>query len=369
VLVVGIIVAVMVALLAAVLLTRRASHDDVHSVEGYHRSLHTLEVINAHPAVSGAEAESDSGLHGRARPAHAESSLRRAGTATVRVTDAPPASDIAPPVTVPPVNVPPASVPLVTLPLPPGADPNRPMTFDDATPAPVATPPSPGSTSLSASSSRPGSIALPAPTGPPAPPEAGHHRDKAMSSINHRPRRLAAPAAAIGGVGVLIVVLLVTGSHHVAPPRHHGSTATTRHSDSKGGTHSSSTSPGTKVTTTPSSVPPPTPTTQPPAVSPPQSSTASSATYEVARTNFALVLSATSGACWVDATNSTTGTPYFVGTLEPGREQTFTANSPVTVVLGAPTALVASVDGTTVQLPSGYSTPFTMSFAAAPPAA
>ena len=30
---------------------RRRSHDDVHSVEVYHRSIHTLEVINEHPAA------------------------------------------------------------------------------------------------------------------------------------------------------------------------------------------------------------------------------------------------------------------------------------------------------------------------------
>ena len=47
----GIVAAVMVVALIAALLTRRSGRNDEHSVEGYHRSLHTLETINAHPAA------------------------------------------------------------------------------------------------------------------------------------------------------------------------------------------------------------------------------------------------------------------------------------------------------------------------------
>jgi hypothetical protein len=359
VLVVGIIVAVMVALLATVLLTRRVTHDDVHSVEGYHRSLHTLEEINAHPTVPGVDADSASGARVgvRTRPvAYPESAVRLAGTSTVRVTDAPAVIDPAP------VIVPPVPLPSV-----PGADPTGPVTFDDDAPAPVTTPSSagpPGSSGVPPSPGSPPSSGVPPSPGSPPSSEAGHHRDKAMSSINHRPRRLAAPAVAVACVGVLIVVLLVTGSHRVTPPHHHGTVTATRHPSG----HAAK-PPRSKVTTTGSSTPP-TPTTQPPAVSAPLSSTASSATYRVSQTDFTLGLTATSGACWVDATNSTTGSPYFVGTLEPGQQQTVAASGPVTVVLGAPGALAASVNGTTVQLPTGFSTPFTMSFAAnVPPSA
>ena len=44
------------------------------------------------------------------------------------------------------------------------------------------------------------------------------------------------------------------------------------------------------------------------------------------------------------------------------------ATGPLTLVVGAPTALAASVDGTPVTLPPGFHTPFTMHFvtAAAP---
>ena len=121
------------------------------------------------------------------------------------------------------------------------------------------------------------------------------HRDKAMSSMNHRPRRLAAPALAVAAVIVLVIVLLVTGAHKVAPPGHHHSPST----DSK-------------------------------AVAPPSRPShdhddhdvdhdagagglpaavqhALGATYEVSGSEFTLALSATSGACWVDVTNSGLG--------------------------------------------------------------
>ena len=55
----GIVAAVVVVALAAVLLIRRTGRNDVHSVEGYHRSIHTLETINAHPVAHGAAAETE----------------------------------------------------------------------------------------------------------------------------------------------------------------------------------------------------------------------------------------------------------------------------------------------------------------------
>jgi hypothetical protein len=305
-----VVAAVLVAVVLAVLLGRRVSHDDVHSVEGYHRSLHTLESINAHPGVAGAAVDS---VHG-AKAAYPESAVRVAGTSTVRVTDAP-------------------SAPLPPVPLPPGADPEKPVAFDDAAPVVI----------------------------PPAAPEAGH-RDKAMSAINHRPRRLAAPAMAVAGVTVLIVVLLVTGSHSVAPRNH-------RDTGSRGHSHAPTSAPHRKkAVTTPGSTPNTAPVTAPPTVSAPQSTTASAATYQVADAGFTLSLSATSGACWVDVTNATSGAPYFVGTLEPGQSRSLTATSPVSVVIGAPTLLAATVDGAPVQLPPGFRTPFTMNFVAAVPA-
>jgi hypothetical protein len=309
------VVAVLVVGALAALLSRRVSHDDVHSVEGYHRSLHTLEHISAHP-VAGASVDS---VHA-AKSAYPESAVRLAGSSTVRVTDAP-------------------SAPLPPVPVPPGVEPGKPVAFDDAPPV-IAVP----------------SAAL---------PEVGP-RDKAMIAINHRRRRLAAPAMALAGVTVLIVVLLVTGSHSVAP-RHHHSTGGSRghsHTPTSAPHHrkKGTTTPGSTTGPTAGSTPSSTPVTAPPTVSAPQASTASGATYRVAAAGFTLSLSATSGAVWVDATDSTSGAPYFEGTLAPGQQRSFVATSPVTVVSGATTRLTTTVDGSPVQLPPGFGTPFTMSF-------
>ena len=169
----GIIIVVVVASLLGAMLLRRRSHDDVHTIEGYHRVAHTLEVINEHP-------------HGSQKagdpvevPKHAypESTVRLTDSATVRLTSPPPTA-------VPPV-APPEAVERV------GA-----LTFDDAL-APVP--------------------------GKPAPERS----DPAIGFMNHRPRRLLAPGLAVLAVLVLVVVLLVFGSHRAAP-RHHAAATTSR---------------------------------------------------------------------------------------------------------------------------------------------
>jgi hypothetical protein len=308
-----IVAAVVVVALTVVLLTRRAAHDDLHKVEGYHRSIHTLQSINAHPATPG-----------RAEPNHfekpdyPESAIRLAGTPSVRVTDAPPSS-------VPPV------------PPPPVVEAETPVTFDDTDSSTLSTPATPA-TSV-------------APEMPPQ--DAPGSRDKAMGSINHRPRRLAAPAMAVAVVSVLVVVLLLTGSHTVAPTRQHH----------VGSTGKSVNAPEPKTNGQPTAST--TTTTLPPPVSLPQSSTARAATYSVSGGNFSLSFVATSGQCWVDATDSSSGATLFVGTLQPGAQQALNATGPVTVIIGAPTVLAVSVDRSQVVLPAGFQTPFTMRFVTA----
>jgi hypothetical protein len=293
--------AVVVTALTLALLTRRMARDDVHSVEGYHRSIHTLESINAHPAVPMATIESDLG----ATTVHSESAVRVVGTPPVRVTDAP--SSAAP-----------SGRPL------PVMHHDAPLLFDDA-----------------------------GPSTPPVTHDLLVNRDKAMGSINHRPRRLAAPATAVAVVIVLVIVLLLTGSHAVAPqPRHHGG-----RSGKSATSHSGSNAGGTTTANTTS-------TTSPPVVVP-QSGTSRGATYAVPGSTFTLAFSATSGSCWVDATNSTSGATLFTGTLQPGQQHSLVASGPVTVVLGAPTVLAVSVNGGAVALPSRFQSPFTMKFTTA----
>jgi hypothetical protein len=175
------------------------------------------------------------------------------------------------------------------------------------------------------------------------------HRDKAMDSINHRPRRLAATAMAVAVVLLLIVVLLLTGSHKVPPTPSHSSNKNSGHNSASG-------SKPPKKTSTSTTVAPPAP-----AVSAPQAATLQSATYDVADSTFTVTLTATTGACWVDATSSGSGATLYSGTLAAGGQHSFSASGPVTIIVGAPTVLETTVDGGAVDLPPGFQTPFTIS--------
>ncbi|HXZ63041.1 MAG TPA: hypothetical protein VEG62_09875, partial [Acidimicrobiales bacterium] len=57
----GIVVVALVAVVAAIVMLRRRAHDDVHSVEHYHRQLHTLEEMRAHDAARAGAARTHGG--------------------------------------------------------------------------------------------------------------------------------------------------------------------------------------------------------------------------------------------------------------------------------------------------------------------
>ncbi len=283
--------------LAAGMLARRRTHDDVHSVEHYHRQLHTLEEMRTH-LPSGSSGGQQNG-NDDAFPA---SAFRVSGSSTVRLTESgrPP---------VPPV------------PPPPVPNPSELVTFDDAGPEPVR------------------------------PTFMSGTEDPVMESMNHRPRRLAGPAAAVAAVAVLIVVLIVTGLHSNSSTHHGGAaTATTSHIHPPPLRHQTST----------------TTSTAPPTVSEPQGSTAHSATYQVAAPSYSLSLAATAGQCWVEATNTANGSVLFAATLYPGQSHAIAATGPVTVIAGAPGSFAATVNGSAVTLPLGYQAPFTLTFQTTP---
>ena len=292
-----VVVVIVLGVTAAVLLLRR-SHDDVHSVEHYHRQLHTLEEIRTHPTGDNANGrDSDVG----ALPASAS---RVSGSSTVRLTESD--QPVVPPVPPPPV-----------------ANPSKPLTFDDdASPDPV-----------------------------PATFMTGNE-DRVIHSINHRPRRLGGPIAAVAAVLVLIVVLILTGLHSDTP-KHHGRAA--------GATTTAITHPTTRPrheTTTTTS------TTVPPSVSAPTAPTAHAATYVVSGSAYSLTVAATTGQCWVDVTNPTTGAVLFTTTLQSGQSHAIAATGPVTVIAGAPAVFAATVNGSPVTLPPGNQAPFTLNFQA-----
>src|SRR5271163_2265656 len=155
---VGVVVVVGVA--ASILLLRR-SKDDVHSVEHYHRQLHTLEEIRTHPTgvATGAATGASNGQNGSELETFPASAFRVSGSSTVRLTESgrPP---------VPPV------------PPPPVPNASEPVSFDDARPEPA-----------------------------PATFMTGNE-DRVIQSINHRPRRVGGPLAAVAAVAVLVVVLI-----------------------------------------------------------------------------------------------------------------------------------------------------------------
>ncbi|HEY5384175.1 MAG TPA: DUF4115 domain-containing protein [Acidimicrobiales bacterium] len=296
-----IVVVVVLGVIAAVLLTRR-SHDDVHSVEHYHRQLHTLEEIRGHPvdAANGSTVgEKVDKAEGEVFPA---SAFRVSGSSTVRLTgsDQPP---------VPPV------------PPPPVANPSKPLTFDDASPDPV-----------------------------PVTFMTGNE-DRVIRSIDHRPRRLGGPAAAVGAVLVLVLVLILTGLHSNSG-KHHGKSAT---APTTATTHPATTQHRHETTTTTS-------TTAPPSVSAPSAATSHTASYTVSDAAYSLNIAATTGECWVDVTNTATGAVLFTTTLQSGQSHTIAASGPVTVIAGAPGAFAATVDGAAVTLPPGNQAPFTLNF-------
>ena len=351
---VGGIVAVVVAagVVVGVLVHWRAQ-DDVHSVEHYHRKLHTLEEIRAHPSASAAGAagavgaangngsasgdEHANGANGSgtsapddaaegegaaASPAGASypaSAVRLAGSPAVRLTDA----DHSPPPPAPP---------------PPVSGLAKPVRFGDDGQSPI-----------------------------PATFMSGN--DRAMDSISHAPRRLGGPLAAVAVVTVLVIILIVTGLHSTpSPTSSHSHSHAHSSSGAQAGSHAGSGSSGHRSVTSTTVAPRHPSTTNTtvapvvPVVSAPSSTSPNKATYTVGSANYALVLSATSGPSWVQATDASTGAVLFIGTLDAGQSHTVTATGPVAVVTGAPSAFAATVNGTPVTLPAGYQAPFTLSF-------
>ena len=167
-----------------------------------------------------------------------------------------------------------------------------------------------------------------------------------MHSINHRPRRLGGPAAAVGR----------RGGAGRRPDRHRAAL------ELAGTTHPKSRAPSPRRPSTHRPRGRPSPhhddhDDRTPAVSAPASATAHAATYHVAGASFSLSLAATTGECWVEATDTATGAVLFTGTLFAGQSHAISATGPVTVIAGAPAAFSATVDGSAVTLPLGYQAP------------
>ncbi len=300
----GIIIVVVAGSLLGAILLRRRSHNDVHSVEVYHRQIHTLEVINEHPVAAGApEAPADEVSEGVTTAAHPHK--HSYPEPTVRITNATEPS-IGGPVT---TDVPPIAPFEVVERI--GA-----ITFDDA---------------LAHKSVD----------------EGGPGDDPAIGAMNHRPRRLLAPGLAVVAVLAFVAILLILGAHSSTPQHHRGAHA------SIGAPKGATTTAPPKTTTT---------TTAPlPIVSAPQATTPSDASYEVGVSHYTLVLSATTSPCWVSVLGPA-GANIFTGVITPGQNQTEAATGLVSVEVGAPGNFAATINGAPVTLPGSYQSPLTLHF-------
>jgi len=189
-----------------------------------------------------------------------------------------------------------------------------------------------------------------------------HRRDRAMSAMNRRPRRLAAPVLATAIVLAVLAAVIVVGARSQSNPRHGHAAATsagqashargtgapsTGHSGHSGAAAASGKSSHTTKPTVPTNFKP-------------VSASATTATYAPPSPAYTLVFTTGTGDCWVQVT--TGGKVVLSSTMLAGQQQTVPANGTTTVELGAPAAMSITLDQEPVVMPSTYQTPFTLTF-------
>jgi hypothetical protein len=148
--------------------------------------------------------------------------------------------------------------------------------------------------------------------------------------------------AAAAVVIAAVTGLAIAGAHS----RHPKGKATTA---SKAGKGSAATGHGRGH-----SHPPPTTTTTFPTTFVASGTTTSSATYAVPKLDYTLNLTTTTGASWIQVTNSS-GTTVVAETLPPGQHKSIPLVGDAQVILGAPGFLQVKVDASVVVLPGGVS--------------
>ncbi|MDA8275540.1 MAG: DUF4115 domain-containing protein, partial [Actinomycetota bacterium] len=173
----------------------------------------------------------------------------------------------------------------------------------------------------------------------------------------HRSRRALPVAAAVVAVVVVAAAALFgSGVVHRGRPTSSRTTVTTSRSNGSGGAV-----PARRRPSHPSSS---TTTTAPPQVTPvsvgPGGTTAS---YTVPGTGPFTVTVAASAPCWIDATEASSGSVLWTGTLHAGGSQSVQSPGTLSLELGAPGATL-TVDGTPVSFPAGMHTPFVATFVA-----
>ena len=215
------------------------------------------------------------------------------------------------------------------VPPPPVPNPGEPLAFDDANPEPV-----------------------------PATFMTGNE-DRVIHSINHRPRRIGGPAAAVAAVLVLIAVLIVTGLHSntAEAPRearqrgHHDTHARPRHtrphrpSPCDDGDHHQH--------------------HRAPRRLPADDGFGARGDLHGGRDQLRAERGRHDRGVLGGGQQHRDGFGAVHGTLQSGQSHALTATGPVTVIAGAPGAFSATVNGAPVTLPPGNQAPFTLTFQSA----
>ena len=334
-------------------LTWRSGRDELHSVDHYRAALGTIAEIRERAASSSVRIVDP----------------EQAGTPTTGATAAPPdgpgagpggdLADEAPELEghrahrVHPDDLGPVR---------PSLSADQPLVFDDTAPAGASGALGSPSAGMSAAFARdgvsggfgePGSHDAVDPSGGFRSARAQTH---ALHSMNHRSRRIL-PAASVAAVVVVVAVAAVLVGHgtHRGRPTSSRATVTTPVSRASGGTlrakhHRTRSSTSTTTTTAPAQVTP---------VS--VGSGGTTANYSVPGTGPFTVTVAASAPCWIDATEASSGSVVWTGTLQAGSSQSLRSPGTLSLELGAPGATL-TVDGTPVSLPSGMHTPFVATF-------
>jgi cytoskeletal protein RodZ len=89
------------------------------------------------------------------------------------------------------------------------------------------------------------------------------------------------------------------------------------------------------------------------------SATSSSATYAPGTAAYSLLVGATTSDCWMSVTSST-GTTVVAQTFTPGATASVSLTGRATIVIGAPAAAELEIGGIPLVLPSGATSPFTI---------
>jgi hypothetical protein len=185
-----------------------------------------------------------------------------------------------------------------------------------------------------------------------------HRRSRALSNSGLRSgpplggRRRRVGSRLVPLVGAVVVLGIVVGLAVALAP------TPARHNDGLKSPGPHSPKKVTHVTHSPTTVPPP------PELQPSSGSSSTSAVYAAPATAYTVDLRATTGLCWVEATQESTGDVVWTGTLQPGQTRAIPTTGSLFLRLGAADDVSVSVNGEQVLMPAGFQSPFDMNFSA-----